>query len=51
MRIEPMSIWIDDDVLSDLRSRIRATRWPDAAPGEAWRQGTNLAYLKELLDY
>ena len=51
MHIEPMSISIDEDLLSDLRSRIRATRWPDAAPGEAWHQGTDLAYLKGLLDY
>src|SRR6478752_2388394 len=51
MHIEPMSISIDEDLLADLRSRIRATRWPDAAPGEAWRQGTDSAYLKGLLDY
>ena len=51
MQIEPMSISIDEDLLSDLRSRIRATRWPEAAPGEAWGQGTDLAYLKGLLDY
>jgi hypothetical protein len=49
--IEPMSIWIDEDLLSDLRSRIRATGWPENAPGQAWRQGTDLAYLQGLLDF
>jgi pimeloyl-ACP methyl ester carboxylesterase len=51
VHVAPFSIRLDDEVLSDLRSRIRATRWPDAAPGDAWSQGTDLAYLKDLLGY
>src|SRR5437868_13382929 len=51
MRSEPFSIQIDDDVLSDLRARIRNTRWPDPAPDVAWEQGTDLGYLKGLLGY
>jgi pimeloyl-ACP methyl ester carboxylesterase len=51
VHVAPFSIRLDDEVLSDLRSRIRATRWPDAAPGDAWSQGTDLAYLKNLLGY
>ena len=47
--IEPFSIHVADSVLSDLQSRIRATRWPDPAPGAPWSQGTDLSYLKELL--
>jgi pimeloyl-ACP methyl ester carboxylesterase len=49
--VVPFSIRLDDAVLSDLRSRVRATRWPDAAPGDAWSQGTDLLYLRDLLDY
>jgi pimeloyl-ACP methyl ester carboxylesterase len=49
--IEPFEIAVPDEVLDDLRARIRATRWPDPAPGEAWGQGTDLAYLTGLLDY
>jgi pimeloyl-ACP methyl ester carboxylesterase len=51
MRIEPFHVHIGDDVLDDLRARIRNTRWPDAAPGPAWSQGTDLRYLRDLLDY
>ena len=43
---ESFVIAIGDDVLSDLRARLRGTRWPDAAPGAPWSQGTDLAYLK-----
>ena len=28
-----------------------ATRWPGAAPGEPWAQGTDLAYLRDLCAY
>jgi pimeloyl-ACP methyl ester carboxylesterase len=48
--IEPFSIRVEDDVLDDLRARIRATRWPDRAPGEPWGLGTDLGYLRDLLD-
>jgi pimeloyl-ACP methyl ester carboxylesterase len=42
---------VDDAVLDDLRARIHRTRWPDPAPGDPWSQGTDLAYLQELLEY
>jgi len=51
MPIAPFSIRIDPEILSDLRRRIRATRWPDPAPGPAWEQGTDLEYLRGLLEY
>lgn len=51
LSITPFSIQIEPEILSDLRARIRATRWPDPAPGPAWDQGTDLAYLKPLLAY
>ena len=47
--VEPYSIDVAEEALDDLRSRIHATRWPDPAPGEAWSQGTDLAYLQRLL--
>jgi len=49
--ITPFSIRIEAEILSDLRTRIRNTRWPDQAPGQAWEQGTDLEYLKSLLAY
>ena len=51
MHIEPFTIGVADDVLSDLRTRIRNTRWPSAAPGPAWAQGTDREYLQRLLRY
>jgi pimeloyl-ACP methyl ester carboxylesterase len=49
VNIEPFSIQIEEQVLSDLRGRIRNTRWPDQAPGADWEQGADLKYLKDLL--
>jgi len=49
--ITPFAIDIDAGTLSDLRRRIHDTRWPDAAPGAAWEQGTDLDYLRRLLAY
>jgi pimeloyl-ACP methyl ester carboxylesterase len=51
LAIEPFSIHVTDRVLADLRARIRNTRWPDPAPGAAWEQGTDLAYLRRVLGY
>ena len=49
MRITPFTIDVPDEVLSDLARRIRATRWPQPAPGDAWAQGTDRAFLERLL--
>ena len=48
---EPFIIEVPDDVLDDLRRRIRSTRWPDPAPGEAWSQGVDREFLQNLLTY
>lgn len=49
LSIEPFSVRVADEVLADLRARIRNTRWPDPAPGLAWEQGTDLAWLRQVL--
>ncbi|MGA7986931.1 MAG: epoxide hydrolase family protein [Candidatus Dormiibacterota bacterium] len=49
MILEPFLIEVDDEVLSDLRRRVLATRWPPPAPGPAWGQGTDPGYLQRLL--
>jgi pimeloyl-ACP methyl ester carboxylesterase len=51
LHITPFSIHIEPQILSDLRERIRQTRWPDQAPGAPWEQGADLEYLRQLLDY
>ena len=51
MRIEPFKVAVAEQVLSDLETRIRNTRWPDNAPGAPWSQGTDLEWLRNLMDY
>ncbi len=51
MKIEPFRIHIPDAVLTDLRERLRRTRWPDQIAGSGWTYGTDAAYLRELVDY
>ena len=50
-RAEPFTVRVSDEVLADLRARIRSTRWPGPAPGAPWQQGTDLGYLQGLLAY
>src|SRR5579864_4809177 len=50
-KIEPFKIEVSDEVLADLRARLERTRLPDEVPGSAWDYGTNLAYLRELIEY
>jgi pimeloyl-ACP methyl ester carboxylesterase len=49
--VEPFTIAVADEVLSDLRARLLEARWPEASPGPAWEQGTDLAYLQDLVAY
>ena len=51
MAIRPFRVDIKEDVLTDLRERLKQTRWPDEIPGSGWDYGSNLAYIKELVDY
>ena len=49
--IRPFTIDVADDVLTDLRERLRATRWPDAELVDDWSQGIPLDYVKEVCRY
>jgi len=49
--MEPFEIAISDDVLEDLRRRLQHTRWPDEMPDTGWEYGSNLDYIKELIEY
>ncbi|MFJ7966566.1 epoxide hydrolase family protein [Streptomyces sp. NPDC096324] len=50
-RPEPFTARTDPAALDDLRSRLRATRWPDAPEDAGWSLGTDLGYLRELVAY
>src|SRR5882762_973771 len=47
----PYRLHVDDDVLADLKSRLARVRWPDEVPDNHWKYGTDLPYLKSLVEY
>ena len=47
----PFTIHVPDAILADLRSRLERGRWPDEVPAGGWRYGTELSYLKSLVEY
>jgi hypothetical protein len=51
MEVRPFAIQVPDEVLNDLRRRLDNTRFPDEMPGSGWDYGSNLDYLKELVQY
>jgi pimeloyl-ACP methyl ester carboxylesterase len=50
-KVEPFQIAVSEEVLADLRARLARTRLPDEVTDSGWDYGTNLAYLKELVEY
>ena len=51
MEVRPFEISVEQSVLDDLEVRLTHTRWPDEIPGAEWDYGSNLDYIKELVDY
>ena len=49
--IKDFKINVQQDVLDDLYSRIKNTRWTSSPEGSEWAYGTNSEYLKELVNY
>ena len=49
--IRPFRVNVPDSALSDLRQRLRATRWPDKETVADASQGAQLANLQELVRY
>jgi pimeloyl-ACP methyl ester carboxylesterase len=49
--VEPFRIHVPDEILGDLRARLRQTRWPDQVPGIGWKQGTEREWLQRLVSY
>ena len=48
--IKPFTVSVPDPVLADLKARLARTRWPDSI-GKAWDYGTDITFLRELIDY
>ena len=49
--ISPFRIAVSDDVLEDLRTRLRRTRWPEAELVDDWSQGAPLQWIKDICQY
>jgi epoxide hydrolase len=49
--IIPFKIQVPDTVLADLKRRLAQARFADEFPDAGWDYGTNLAYLKSLVEY
>lgn len=47
----PFTIAIDDAAITDLQQRLANTRWPDQLDGISWEYGTDIDYLRELVNY
>ena len=50
-KVNPFKIEVGDAVLDDLKQRLARTRFPDELDGVEWDYGTDLGYLKELVEY
>ncbi len=50
-KIGPFKISVSQDVLSDLQQRLKNTRWSYQIEGTGWDAGTDVEYLKDLLNY
>jgi pimeloyl-ACP methyl ester carboxylesterase len=48
---KPFYIAVPDSDVTDLRRRIRETRWPSAVRGAGWSMGLDLGYLRALADF
>ncbi|PKB72993.1 MAG: multidrug MFS transporter [SAR202 cluster bacterium Io17-Chloro-G7] len=51
MDVQPFKIEVAEETLTDLQERLAQTRWSDEIPRSDWDYGTNLSYLRELVDY
>ncbi len=48
---KPFSLNVPDSELVDLKARIARARLPDEAPDGAWKYGTSVEYMRDLLVY
>ncbi|MDQ0375069.1 epoxide hydrolase family protein [Cellulomonas humilata] len=45
------AVEIDDEVLDDLRDRLRRTRWSVEVPGTGWSRGVPVGVVREVVDH
>ncbi len=47
----PFRLHVPDSAIDDLRERLARTRFPEQVPGDPWAYGTDVAYLRQLVEY
>ena len=48
--VEPYTLRVSDEMLTDLKERLARARLPDTEPkGAPWRYGTSLAYMRDVV--
>jgi microsomal epoxide hydrolase len=48
---KPFRLGVPESQITDLRSRLERTRWPDEPPLEPWSTGASVAYMRTLTEY
>jgi microsomal epoxide hydrolase len=51
MSIQKFAISVPDAILADLKGRLGSVRWPDELDSAGWQFGSNLSYMRSLVDY
>jgi pimeloyl-ACP methyl ester carboxylesterase len=51
MSAQPFALNVPDTAITDLKTRLALTRFPDAAPGDPWAFGTSVDYARDLIAY
>ena len=49
--IHPFTITVDPALLTDLKTRLANTRWPDQVDNQKWQLGTDKTYLQQFCSY
>jgi microsomal epoxide hydrolase len=51
MNLQTFKVRIPQETLDDIQERLARTRWTDEISDAGWDYGSNLSYMKELIDY
>ncbi|MFL5269056.1 MAG: epoxide hydrolase family protein [Stellaceae bacterium] len=50
-QVTATTLHVPEPAISDLGERLARTRFPDQAPGPAWAYGTDIGYMRQLVEY
>jgi pimeloyl-ACP methyl ester carboxylesterase len=51
MSIQPFNIQVSDEILDDLKYRLKHVQWPAQLENSTWERGTDIDYLQSLVSY